>query len=246
MYGFSVFLSAQTASFRDPGAQLYHATLPMPPVSTIIGIAGSALGFAFDAAWKYFKDNRISVGVIKRTQSEKEPGQGLDLWKYRKLKSGNNIESDIVKREFLFQVAYQLCYGAEEKSVINELYQAFNNPHWALTLGNSDDLAKIDKVSIVTELEAAAPTIELKECLVIGDHTQDFLFVWEDIKNKPLNVKLNLPMTKSLPVDFTFSSNGVRTASKFSYFTFLTELHKLRNPGESYYFEQNVAQLICI
>jgi len=35
MYGLIVTLYAKTASFRDPGAQLYHETMPLPPPSTI-------------------------------------------------------------------------------------------------------------------------------------------------------------------------------------------------------------------
>ena len=57
MNGLMVKLYAKTASFRDPGAQLYHDTMPLPLPSTIVGIAGAALGLSFDDALSFFKKN---------------------------------------------------------------------------------------------------------------------------------------------------------------------------------------------
>lgn len=44
MYGFFVSLHGMTASFREPGSHLYQATLPLPPISALVGMAGAALG----------------------------------------------------------------------------------------------------------------------------------------------------------------------------------------------------------
>ena len=66
MYGFFVSLHGMTASFREPGSHLYQATLPLPPISALVGMAGAALGKSFEKAWPFFKDAGLFVGVSGR------------------------------------------------------------------------------------------------------------------------------------------------------------------------------------
>jgi len=39
---------AQTASFRIPEQHTFQPTLPLPPITTLIGLMGAALGLTFD------------------------------------------------------------------------------------------------------------------------------------------------------------------------------------------------------
>ncbi len=248
MYGFSVVLFAETASFRDPGGQLYHATFPLPPISTIIGIAGAALGISFQQSWELFKINNIKVGVKDVTQSWREisPGRGLDLWKYQKIVT-NGVRSDVLKREFLFRPVYQLYYGCEEKRLLEQLRKAFLSPAWALCLGTSDDIARIEEISqiqIMKEIDGGA--VELSYCLIPGDQSDNYSFAWEAIYNTPVRISLELPIVKQLPVEFLFSPNGERKGCEYRPFTFLSGIQRLKDPCQAYKFGQQVVPLISV
>ena len=124
-----------------PGSRTtYHETLPLPPPSTLLGVAGAAIGKSFEETLSFFKQHHIGVGCIGNHQ-----GRGSDLWNYTKLKSGGKAEKDIVIREFLYGFQGELYYICEDEKIGKELYNAFLSPFYGLTLGNSDDLIKIKK-----------------------------------------------------------------------------------------------------
>lgn len=245
MYGFSVILSAETASFRDPGGQLYHATLPLPPVSTVIGIAGAALGLPFQQTWEFFQDFDIRVGV--KDVSPAPPGRGLDIWKYQKIVS-NEVRSDVLKREFLFHPAYQLYYSCENRETLEKLRKAFLSPAWALSLGTSDDIARLEEVSGQVELieEVKGGTVEIDCSLIPGDQLDNLSIDWKVLGNKPIRMSLELPIVKQLPVGFVFGPDGERKGSEYRPFTFLSGFQRLKQPCPAYIFGQDVVPLISI
>lgn len=248
MYGFSIVLSSETASFRDPGGQLYHATLPLPPVSTIIGIAGAALGFPFQQSWEFFQTNDINIGVKDVTVSWRgtSPGKGMDLWKYQKIVT-KEIRSDILKREFLFRPAYQLCYSCKNIETLEKLRQAFLSPAWALSLGTSDDIARLEEVSEIYDVrEVEGGSIELNDSLIPGDQSDNYSFDWKSICNIPIRTPLQLPLVKQLPVGFVFGPNGERKGCEYRPFTFLSGFQHLKIPCPAYTFGQEIIPLISI
>lgn len=248
MYGFSVVLSAETASFRDPGGQLYHATLPLPPVSTIVGVAGAALGVPFQQSWEFFRENDINVGVkdISRSWRGMPPGKGLDLWKYQKIVA-NEVRSDILKREFLFRPVFRLYYSCEDREITEQLRQALLSPAWALSLGTSDDIACLEEVSpIKTVREVSGGTVELSHSLIPGDHSENYSFDWEVIRDTPIRTSLELPLVKQLPVGFLFGPVGDRKGYEYRPFTFLSEIQRLKTPCPAYFFGQEIIPLISI
>lgn len=248
MYGFSVVLSGETASFRDPGAQLYHETLPMPPVSTIIGIAGAALGMSFEDVWRYFQEKKISVGVRDVTTEYRKtfPGKGLDLWKYQKIVS-KEVRSDILKREFIFRPVYCLYYGAELSDSLVQLHSAFQNPQWAISLGGSDDLAFLRQLSDICPMEqVSAQGSDLKLTLIPGDHADSFSFDWKAISSTPVSIALELPVVKRLPIGFSFGPKGERKGSKYLPFTFLKEIQQLTTPCTAYRLGDEIVPLVSI
>ncbi|MGI6553975.1 MAG: CRISPR-associated protein Cas5 [Bacillota bacterium] len=248
MYGFSVVLSAETASFRDPGAQLYHETLPLPPVSTIIGIAGAALGMSFKDVWQHFQVNEISVGVkdVTREYRKTPPGKGLDLWKYRKIVS-KEVRSDILKREFIFRPVYCLFYGAKSADKLKQLHSAFADPAWALSLGGSDDIACLEKITDIQPMEeVVAQGKDLTFCLIPGNYAESFSFDWETISNIPTSTTLELPVVKHLPIGFNFGSGGERKGARYLSFTFLKEIQQLTKPCTAYRLEDEIVPLVSI
>lgn len=249
MNGFYIILSAETASFRDPGGQLYHKTLPLPPVSTIIGIAGAALGFPFQQSWEFFHTNDVMVGVkdISHSWRGMSPGKGLDLWKYQKIVT-NEVGSDILKREFLFRPVYQLYYSCETMDTLERIHHSFLSPAWALTLGSSDDIARLEEVSqIETIKQVNGGTTELNYSLISGDQSDNYSFDWEEIiRHSPIRSSLELPMVKQLPVKFIFGSNGERKGCEYKPFTFLSGNQRLKNPCPAYCFGKDIVPLISI
>jgi len=248
MFGFSVVLSAETASFRDPGAQLYHETLPLPPVSTIVGIAGAALGMSFKDVWEYFQIKEINVGAkdLTRQYRKMPPGKGLDLWKYRKIVS-KEVRSDILKREFIFRPVYSLFYGAKSADNLKQLHSAFGDPTWALCLGGSDDLAFLKELTDIRAMQkVSAQGRDLNFTLIPGDYTDDFAFDWDTISNIPVSTTLELPVVKCLPIGFNFGSQGERKGSKYLAFTFLKEIQQLTKPCTAYRLEDEIVPLVSL
>jgi len=91
MFGFSVAMAAQTASFREPSAHLYQKSLPLPPLSALAGIAGAAAGLEFSMAWKLLKERRAMFGVCGQSR-----GMGIDLWSYDKIALPKSLEEKML------------------------------------------------------------------------------------------------------------------------------------------------------
>jgi CRISPR-associated protein Cas5t len=239
MYGFYVSLCGMTASFREPGAHLYHVTLPLPPISTMIGLAGAALGKDFKHAWNLFKANAIAVGVCGATG-----GKGIDLWRYKKMAQPKSeeekkamkefdrnliVRGDILNREFLAFPKVKICYVAPESKVIEELRDSFCSPYYALSLGNSDDIAKVECISQIYQLDEKNNVTSLSGTLVEGTLLENVTFDWEAIKKTGVAKTLKPPTMKQLIVDFEFDGEK-RRGIRYSPFTFLVGEYCLSKP----------------
>lgn len=239
MKGLIVSLYAMTTSFRDPNTHLYQETILAPPPTVIVGISGAALGKKFEDALTYFKENNISVGCIMQNQ-----GFGKDLWSYSKILgvSGKTVKKDILMREFLYDAKVNLFIGCEDLNIIQELYEAFLNPFFALTLGNSDELVKISKVEICNEI-GSIKSKNIRDTWICGNYINDFELDWEMVKALPIKKTIRPPIIKNLPVDFIFNAKDEREASKFSKFTFLGDAHLLKIPISVWSFKDNQVPL---
>src|SRR3990172_6770188 len=152
MFIFSVKGIALTASFRVPETHTFHQTLPLPPKTTIIGIIGAAKGLGLEEAYRYSDENNILVGV-----SGRDMGMMKDLWNYRKITGKerkyteedikNRMHFSVLIREYLFNFELMLFFGAANKQTAENLRESFYSPIFALTLGNSDDLLKVQTIS---------------------------------------------------------------------------------------------------
>jgi len=229
MNGIIVSLYAMTASFRDPNTHLYQETILAPPPTTIVGIAGAALGFEFKEALEYFKDNRISVGCMLINN-----GKGKDLWNYSKIKDKKVIKA-ILLREFLYDVTADIFFACEDSKKIDELYDSFINPQYALSLGNSDDVVKILKVDRCSNIKSTEDNT-IRDTWIEGNYINDFELDWDKIKALPIKRTIKPPIVKNLPVDFSFTKNDERIATKFNKFTFLGDVHMLKQPVPVYDF----------
>jgi CRISPR-associated protein Cas5t len=156
-------VQSQTATFRNPEFQNFHKTLSLPPPTTMIGLAGAAMGLDPKSAQDFFSEVPFQFGVYG-----KSGGTAKDLWKYDDFKNRS-----IILKEMLINNEFFLVYGTDDEQRINLLIRGFINPVYALTLGNSDGLAKINPtirtVNVLTESRV------LEYCLVDGDIIKEVL-----------------------------------------------------------------------
>lgn len=216
-------IKTQTSTFRNPEFQNFHKSLKLPPPSTLVGLAGAALGLNPKAAQAYFETNDFTMGVYGKSQ-----GLAKDLWKYNNFSTGG-----IVLKEILFINHFILVYGCNKEDVINELENAFINPYYALTLGNSDSLAKITKVEVINEISEHK---ELAYCWVEGDIIKD---VYDNI-DKDINFSIYTSsdaIMYDLPSHFTYASEyGVRKVVKRKQLSFIGEKMTLNLLKKGIYF----------
>ena len=121
-----VKLRSWTASFRYPTFQAgYQPSLPVPPLSTILGLLSAAKGDIVGI------EDVDGLGYIFKSE-----GNGKDLEKIHAL---GKPETDIMKREILFDNTLYLYLHDEWK-------RYFKKPEYQLLLGRSSDLATVEEI----------------------------------------------------------------------------------------------------
>lgn len=205
-----VELACQSCSFRNPEFQNFHRSYELPPPTTIIGLAGAALGLSPKGSQEFF-DADFEYGI-----SGTYKGKANDLWKYQKLK-GKEYISDILTREVLFEGHFTIVFASENNDKIVRLQYALEHPVYALTLGNSDGISKVINTSISSDLSDCD---ELKNCLVEGN-------LMEEVLNQSTDLEFSLrdgvdPISYEIPIAFEYDSNyGIRKVVKRKEFSFL-------------------------
>lgn len=209
-----VEIVTQTATFRNPEFQNFHKTLPIPPPTTLVGIAGAAMGLSPKSAQLFFEESDFVMGSYCKNQ-----GISTDLWKYNDFK-----ERSIILKEILFHNNILLVYGSEDFSKIDTLLESFLNPVFCLTLGNSDSLAKIVAVK---EESSVVESDSVANCLLEGD-------VIEEVLSNAINgldfsiYSTSDPVSIDLPTRFKYSDEyGMRSVSQRKQFSMITTEMKL-------------------
>lgn len=252
MYGFSVLLHGVTASFREPSAHLYQATLPLPPVSALVGMAGAALGRTFEDVWRFAKNVGFCVGVSGTSE-----GKGIDLWNYHKMAAPKGaqetaqarqynlskiVRRDILNREFLVYPKITVFYAMQSDGHAETLRKAFTDPVYALSLGNSDDIVCVKKISAVCEVKAVDESTAFSDTCVVGDRADDVQIDWDMLKRTGVAQTLKAPLVRPLIVDFEFKGME-RHGSRFQLFTFLSGPQRLMHPQLAFRFAEAVAPI---
>jgi len=220
MGAFCIEINTQTASFRNPEFQNFHKTLDLPPPTTIIGLAGAALGLNPKMAQSFFEETPFQIGIAGTSG-----GKMVDTWKYNRRVTNMHLydsllDGGVIKREHLVQNKFFLAFDSADKLKLAELKQAFWNPYFALTMGNSDALA------MVKTIEEELKIIEndkLKNCVLAGD------VVGEVMRNASKSLVFSIyqtsePITFDLPTRFEYHSDyGKRRVINTSTFSFIGE-----------------------
>jgi len=213
-----VELRTLTATFRNPEFQNFHKTLNLPPPTTLVGLAGAAMGMSPRAAQSFFEEGNWQVGIWGTSE-----GYAKDLWKYNNFEGGS-----IVLRQILYDNCFVAVFGCNDETKVHQLQEAFLRPHYALTLGSSDSLAKVVAVEIV---EKTARNKDIAHCIMPGNILADVLenaFSGEDFTI----YSTSEPVAYDLPVRFQYESDyGVRRVSRRKTVSFVGEPMQLNFPA---------------
>ncbi len=134
-----VTLRSWTASFRYPTFQSgTQPTLPVPPISTILGVLSSVKGNIVRLSDVEF------IGYIFKSE-----GKGWDLERIYAL---GKPETDILKREILFDNTLYLYLP-------DEWEEYFRRPKYQLLMGRSSDLATVEEIAPLELKEKENPPI---------------------------------------------------------------------------------------
>ncbi|MCC7431814.1 type I-B CRISPR-associated protein Cas5 [bacterium] len=134
---YRIKITSWTASFRYPNLiSGFQPSLPVPPLSTIFGLFSAALGF-------YYKPEKLNLGFVFKSKAKI-----IDLETiYQVNRSLKNINSNVIKREILFDNEL-LIYTENEK-----IAKAFEKPYFQILLGRSSDLATVREVKRIQVIE---------------------------------------------------------------------------------------------
>ncbi|MFQ5561401.1 MAG: CRISPR-associated protein Cas5 [Nitrospinota bacterium] len=225
MFAFTVKAFACTASFRVPECHTFQITLPLPPVTTLTGLMGAAMGLSFEKAMEFREQEGIRFGVIGSYE-----GEMRDLWKYNKVKSGETLK-DVLIREYLTDYSLTIIIGSEKRNALSQVRDGFEKPRYALTAGNSDDLLKICNISNIKIAETTEMT-DFENTILSAD--EDFQYDPSiDLKTAPITESIRAPQVHLLPVSFTFKGEE-RRVSKREQFFFVVSPIKLKKPVPAY------------
>jgi len=205
-----VMVRAPVASFRRPLDHNYQRTLPMPPPTTLIGIAGAALGLSDRELWSPESPwRRLKLSVWM----EVEPGRARDMWTVLKIKSGKIAERSPYFRELLFFTQYALIYGGPEP-LLRQLEQAFRDPAYPLSLGREDELTAIEEI---TPGEAEPGEPRFRGTVLPGD-IQRMQGVRALLRPGMIFAP---PVVERLPLAFEVDARGIRHPRDLAPFSFL-------------------------
>ncbi|GIX07686.1 MAG: hypothetical protein KatS3mg115_2089 [Candidatus Poribacteria bacterium] len=214
-----VTVQGPVASFRRPLDHNYQRTFPMPPPTTLKGIAGAALGLSDRELWRPKSPvHRLRVSVWM----ESTPGRARDLWTVLKV-AGSTIKArSPYFRELLFFTRYTLLYGGE-RALLEELERAFWDPAYPLSLGREDELLWVEGVRLV---EAQPGKPRFRGTLLPGDVRPSARLV-----SLEPGVTFEPPIVETLPLAFAVDARGVRRPEASMPVSFLSLGVELEVPG---------------
>ncbi len=222
---------SETASFRIPEFHNYHKSLPLPPITTIVGLVGAALGLDNANAQNYFSGRNVSIGVNGVSK-----GHFTDVWKALSSKKDNR--DTVIQKEYNYGNRYYFVFVSNSET-INELHSAFNSPVYPTVMGSSDSLLKISNINLIDEPNLLE-TNYLENCVLQGNYQDsiqinlDNMQVGKQYRYTPFTA----PQVYNLPTGFDFQINGVRKIRAKKEMTFIGMQVKTGNPFQVLRFNE--------
>lgn len=243
MKNFVIDIICQTASFRDPNFQNFHKSLELPPPTTIIGFSGAALGFSPLKSQDFFENADFKIGI-----SGIYKGKCSDTWKYLKgIRAMRfydpGLDGSIIQREYLINASFSIVFSSENEKALKKLKEAFENPVYALTMGNSDSLAHIQNIEID---KALVESNIIRNCFMEGNVINEVITEAEKGKLE-FSVYSNETILYDLPLRFDYENDyGKRSISRIGTFTLIGKEMKLNYNVEGIQHNQQFIPLFSI
>jgi CRISPR-associated protein Cas5t len=210
MKALAVQVRAPVASFRRPLDHTYQRTLPLPPPTTVIGLAAAALGISTRELWDSSSPLRaVRVQVL----AQNIPARATDLWTLLKIKSGK-MERSPYLRELLFNANSPCCIKPT-----NHGSKCFSrrsaNP---FTPSHSDEKTNSSRSNRANDYEClpAEPPYQFYGTILPGDLRL--------LKARPIlqeGMMLEPAVVERLPTAFELDRNEQRNPQHVQTFTFL-------------------------
>lgn len=243
MKNFVIEVKCQTASFRNPNFQNFHKSLELPPPTTIIGLAGAALGYTPLQAQDFFNDSNFEIGI-----GGFYGGKCLDTWKYNKgIRDMRfydpGIDGSIIQKEYLINASFLIAFDSENEEAVRHLRAAFGNPVYALTMGNSDSLAHIKNIE---ENVNHTQLDEVENCYMQGNVVDQVIHVAKKSELE-FSIYANENLTYNLPLRFEYENDyGRRTTSKIETYSFIGKKMKLNYEVKGVTYKEHFIPLFSI
>ena len=225
MKALSLKVKAPQVSFRHPLDLNYQRTLPLPPPTTMVGLAGAALGIADfqiwnDEYWQPLRDIKVAVLL------DKLPGKAKDMMTVLKIKGGRIEQRSPYFRELLFNVEYTLIYAGDD-NLIKKLIVSFNDPVYPLSLGREDELIEIVSIE---EIELIKGEPVFRGTAIPGD-IREMEIELPAFKDGRSPIKLEPAVVENVPLKFKVEKKGYRIPSQKATISFLPYLLEVKIKG---------------
>ncbi len=210
----AIKVKAPQVSFRRPLDLNYQRTLPLPPPTTMIGLAGAALGLADFQIWndrRWAALREIKVAALLNSP----PGKAKDMMTVLKVKNGRIEQRSPYFRELLFNVDYTLIYAGHD-DFIEDLIVAFDNPIYPLSLGREDELIEIVSIE---EIDLVKGEPIFRGTAIPGD-IREMEIKLPAFRDAESRVKLEPAVVENVPLKFKVEE-GYRSPVKKAKITFL-------------------------
>lgn len=216
MDALKICIRGSFSSLRETRGMRYQKTYSMPTKTTIIGLAGAALGFRGKALEPLFEAFKVSV------VQEGRSGFAQDLWSITKPKKDTKTERAVYIRELLYAPTYSIYFSSTREEELKKLYVAFSDPVYPLVLGKNDELAIIEKNQLV-KLKKAEEMALYKHTIVPFDYrTKKYEFEKIDLLK---GTTIRPPYVVRLPSAFSIADDGIfRTPMNYIKVSFIENL----------------------
>lgn len=224
-------------SLRIPEQMTYQGSFYYPPRTTLIGMAGAALGKERYELEQLYEELQVSI-VLNGV-----PGKAMDLWRIVKPKKGVRPEATVILRDMIYAPHYWLYFSSKKQEIIEKLKESFLNPCFALTLGKSDELVLMKAPEIV-DLSRAEEWATYRWTVLPFDYKE-----WQkngkcQLEKIELSQPIQLPQVFQLPRAFETKMERKmrpRRRKDLGFFTHVYEVGiKVKDPGwydgERYFF----------
>jgi CRISPR-associated protein Cas5t len=207
-----------TNGFRTPLSHSVHDTLPLPTPTNLIGLVGSAMGIGRSKIEDFYYKFKVAVVGTHTAMYQ-------DLTHITKYKYGGEIKEplSLLYRENLYDNHFIIWVIPSTKELLEEAFQAFLSPKFALSLGREDEIIRIDRVDKVS--------LDIAENPVVSDTVVPFKL--DPKEDEILNSGDILVPLVSLPLPraFKIGTDLSRTPVDFRNYTFI-ERYRIRTRKE--------------